>query len=328
MPEPPQRTAPAAPPTQSPAAPSASSGGKRNTMVLAVAVGVGVLALAVGAIAIFALRKNPQPAAPAVTQAPPAAPATAPAPSAAPATAPAAPAAVAETPAPKPASTPVGALDQIRAIWGFDQDSGNTVIDTTGNGYNATVAGGDPSWLKAGDPGKAGLRLSGSNYVEVSGAVVNTARSFTVMARVNLDLMEAKRYQTFVSIDGREISGFFLQLNPYAGQGTGRFEFDRMEEDARNATKVSAKAKSPVSTNTWYHLAGVYDADAGEMSLYLDGKMQETVPFSKGWQATGKTAIGRARNFGHNVNFLCGAVRDVRIYASALTADQIKKLAK
>jgi hypothetical protein len=219
-------------------------------------------------------------------------------------------------------------LDQVRAIWAFDQDSGNSVIDTTGNGYNGAVVGGDPGWLKAADAGKTGLRLSGSNYVEVSGAVVNTARSFTVMAWVNLDLMEAKRYQTFVSIDGREISGFFLQLNPYAGQGTGRFEFDRMEDDTRNSTKITAKAKPSISTNIWYHLAGVYDADGQEMSLYLDGKLQESVPYAKGWQATGKTAIGRAKNFGHNVNFLCGSVRDVRLYASALTADQIKKLSR
>jgi len=143
-----------------------------------------------------------------------------------------------------------------------------------------------------------------------------------------MDKMEAKKYQTFVSIDGKEISGFYLQFNPYAGGGTGRFEFDRMESDSKGGTKVAAKAKPAVSTNTWYHLTGVYDADAQSISIYLDGKFQDTVPYINGWQATGKTAIGRGWISGHTGNFLTGAIRDVRFYPFALTADQVKKISK
>ena len=227
------------------------------------------------------------------------------------------------TPAPRPVSAPAGSLDQVRAIWAFDQSSGNTIIDSSGNGYNATLVGDSATWVKG-----SGLRLSNSNYVEVAGAVVNTAQSFTVMARVSLDVIEAKKYQCFVSIDAKEMGGFDLQFNPFAGQGAGRFEFARLETDNKNATKIPVKAKTAISTNIWYHLTGVYDADAQELSLYLDGKFQESAPFTNGWQATGKTAIGRGQNNGRNANFLNGTIRDVRIYSSALTAEQIKKLAK
>jgi hypothetical protein len=192
------------------------------------------------------------------------------------------------------------------------------------------VVGGSPTWIKATNPSGSGLRLGNivSNCVEVSGAVLNTAQSFTVMARVSLDVMEAGKYQTFVSIDGRQMSGFALQFDPYAGASTGRFEFTRLETDSKTATKTALRDKSPITTNTWYHLAAVYDADVQEMDFYMDGNLQTALPFAHGWQAVGKTAIGRALNGGKPANYTRGIIRDVRLYASALTAEQIKKLAE
>lgn len=214
------------------------------------------------------------------------------------------------------------------ASWAFDQNSGNTVTDTSGNGHDATVVGDNLAWIKSTHPGGSGLRMDGSDFAEVQNAVVNTAQSFSVSAWVSLDKIEAKKYQTFVSIDGNDISGFYLQFNPYAGGGAGRFEFDRMQSDMKSAPKISAKAKASISTKTWYHLVGVYDADAKNISIYLNGKLQESVPYTGGWQATGRTAIGRGLSGGHDRNFLTGVIHDVRFYASALTANEIKKLAK
>lgn len=294
---------------------------KQDSLILPVAIAAGILVLG-GVGAFLALHKNTPvapPVAPAVTRPAPVAPAaTATAPQLTPP----------QAAISKPVSAPAGDLNQCRAIWAFNQDSGNTVIDTSGNGYNAKVIGDTAAWLKPTDASGGGLRLTGSNYVEVAGAVINTAQSFTAMISVNLDTMAKKKYQTFLGIDGEDMYGFALQFNPYAGQGGGRFEFARLESDSKTATKIAVKAKPVLTTNTWYHLAAVYDADTQEMRLYLDGKLQETMTFDHPWQAMGKTAIGRGRSNGHNVSYMDGIVRDARIYASALTADQIKKLAK
>jgi alpha-N-arabinofuranosidase len=231
-------------------------------------------------------------------------------------------------PASTQASAQPGGAQSSRATWAFDQSSGNVVADSTGNGNNATVMGSDPNWVKAASPDGSGLKLDGASFAEVPGAVVDTSKSFTVSARVSMDVIESKKYQTFVSIDGQDLSGFYLQMNPYAGGGTGRFEFDRMASDAKGATKIAAKAKSAIATNTWYYLVGVYDADAQNISLYLNGRLQETLPYRNGWQATGKTAIGRGRTSGHNGNYMTGIIRDVRVYAYALTAAQVKEMAE
>ena len=321
MPEPPQRTAETAP---KPPGPVPGAQGIQKSPVPIVVICAAVVILVVVAATFIVFQKKPAVAAP--TPAPVTAPNPTPAVVAVPTPAP--PTEPPPAPVVKPEATSPGVPDQPRAIWAFNQDSGSTVIDTTGNGYNGVVVGDNVNWVKSTNAESSGLRLGDSNFVEVAGAVVNTMQSFTVSAWINLDMMASKKYQTFVSIDGSEISGFYLQLNPYAGQGTGRFEFDRYESDSKGATRISAKARPSITTNTWYHLAGVYDADAQSTSLYLDGKLQDTVPFTGPWQARGKTAIGRGRINGHDGNYFNGVIRDVRFYAGALTGDQIKKIAK
>ena len=221
-----------------------------------------------------------------------------------------------------------GASQSYRASWAFDQSSGNVVADASGNGNNATVVGGDPNWVKASNPDGSGLKLDGASFAEAPSAAVDTTKSFTVSARVSLDAIESKKYQTFVSIDGQDLSGFYLQMNPYAGGGTGRFEFDRMASDAKGAAKIVAKAKPAIAKNTWYQLVGVYDAEAQNISLYLNGKLQETASYPGAWQASGKTAIGRGRVSGHDANYMTGVIRDVRFYGYALTAAQVKEMAE
>lgn len=208
-------------------------------------------------------------------------------------------------------------------IWTFDQDSGSTVTDATGNGNNATLVGDKAAWTKSAKVGTGALSLGGASYAEAPGAVIDTTRSFTVTAWVNIAAMDKQHNQTFVSTDGNEISGFYLMLY-HSGS---RFVFNRADSDDKSATRTMAGASFAAVPNTWYHLAGVYDADAKTLSLYVNGNLEQTVPYDKAWQATGKTAIGRGF-YGHaNVDFVNGTIDDVRLYSSVLTAAQIAALA-
>jgi alpha-N-arabinofuranosidase len=77
----------------------------------------------------------------------------------------------------------------------------------------------------------------------------------------------------------------------------------------------------------WYHIAGVYDASKKTIALYLDGKLQEVLPYNSAWQATGSTVIGRGKWDGNNADFMNGTVDDVRIYDVALSPLDIQALA-
>ncbi len=78
--------------------------------------------------------------------------------------------------------------------------------------------------------------------------------------------------------------------------------------------------------NTWYHIAGVYDAATQSLHVYLngqldDGALQGTVTASQ-QNSTANVNIGRRA--GNTGNEFAGRVDDVRIYDRALTAAEIQ----
>jgi len=234
-----------------------------------------------------------------------------------------------------PGSRPVSAPEVVtpfelnvpcRAHWTFDEQSGVTAIDSSGNGFNATLVGDHATLTKEARLGGGALKLSGNCYAETAGPVVDTTRSFTVAAWVNFNSIEKKGCQTVLAIDGINASAFYLQLSHVAGD---RFVFHRREKDDADleAKQILARSDFSPERNTWYHLAGVYDAQAKTISLYVDGRLQESVPFASPWRGVGKTSIGRGLFSATNRDFVKGSIDDVRIYATVLTADQIQILA-
>ena len=179
-----------------------------------------------------------------------------------------------------------------------------------------------PAGWTAGIVGPHALRLSGVGGADAPKPAVDTTKSYTVSAWVKVARLEG--YQTFVSIDAAHVSGFFLQL-----QGSsGKFSLSAVGHDSGEpgAGAAAAVALAKPAVDTWYHLAGVYDADAHTLSLYVNGALQQTVPYASAFRADGPTAIGRGFYNGSRTDFVRGAVDDVRFYRSALAADAILAL--
>ena len=96
----------------------------------------------------------------------------------------------------------------------FDEGTGTTAADSSGNNNNATLLG-SAGWT-TGTVGPFALSESGipGSYADISTDVVDTTKSFTVAAWVKLTTLPG--YQTFVSEDGVNVGGnaqsaFFLQ---------------------------------------------------------------------------------------------------------------------
>ena len=339
MPEPPKQVIPLS--EASSATPVASAaGGQRGVPVSLVVIGAAVLILAAGVV-FWAMRKPaaPSPAPAPVAQAPvvpvPSTPVTKPVspgvvPVAPNPAAPAAPVAVAPVTsvhalvpavnAPKITLTP----PELRAAWSFDLDYGTVALDATGNGYNAAMVGGQASWTKSAKVGSGALMLGGDSFAQTAGPVVNTTQSFSLAVWVNFDVIDHNHCQSILSIDGNDTSIVDMQWN----RGShGRFLFACKQTDARLADWTVAEARMNVHTNTWYHLAGVFDAAAQTISLYVNGELQQTTPCPTPVQATGRTAIGRDRAGRENVSFVFGTIDDARFYAGVLSAGQIRQLA-
>jgi alpha-L-arabinofuranosidase len=207
------------------------------------------------------------------------------------------------------------------AHWAFDDGSGTTAVDSSGNSHTGTLGSG-VSWV-TGNVGASAVSLNGTSsaVVTANGPVVNTAGSFTVSAWV--DLASLSGYQTIVSIAGNNVAGFYLQLRG----DTGTFAFSRLSSDADGTPTYVDSPTNPV-IGTWYQLVGVDDAAAGTMTLYVDGQSMGTTAFTSGWAATGNTLIGQGFYSGAATDFTDGSIDDVQLFSSALSAAQVVALAQ
>ncbi len=210
--------------------------------------------------------------------------------------------------------------------WKLDDTTGTSALDVSGSGYTATLANGAgwtssfPSTVQFADPGALSLVRASSQYADASVNATPTNAAFSACAWVNLNSVGT--FQTFLSIDGTNISGFFVQLNG----GTGRFNFTMHSVDNTTTAYYVADSTTTVATGTWYHLCGVFTGSVAR--LYVNGTQQTgDVTVSSTWNATGGHTIIGAGKWGTRSDYTDGYIDDARIYNTALSATQIASLA-
>ncbi|MCP2345369.1 LamG-like jellyroll fold domain-containing protein [Nonomuraea roseoviolacea] len=198
--------------------------------------------------------------------------------------------------------------------WAFDEGQG-TVAGDAANAHPATLNG--ATWT-SGKTG-TGLRLAGA-YAQTSGPVADTSRNFTVTAWARLTGNAATA--TLLTQEGARTGGFALQ---YA-KSDDRWALARAGADADGAPVVRALSAAAPRLNEWTHLAGVYDSAAGQLSLYVNGRLESTVAFTQPWNATGSLTVGRGKVNGAAAEFWPGDVDDVRVYERAMFGEEVADL--
>ncbi|HEY0790441.1 MAG TPA: alpha-L-arabinofuranosidase C-terminal domain-containing protein [Chthoniobacterales bacterium] len=204
----------------------------------------------------------------------------------------------------------------------FDEGKGTVAHDVSGNHHDAALLGG-AGWTP-GIVGASALRVPGTigGYADIPADVIDTTRSYTVAAWVKLNTQTG--FQTFVSEDGAQptapLSVFFLQKR----NDSQTFTFT-----VQTATfGIIADSGVTPAVGTWYHLAGVYDAAAHTIAIYVNGFLEDTEYGVTSLAAGGHTGIGHAQFAGGYVDWVNGAIDDVRFYAAALPAADVLTIAQ
>ncbi|MCT2587914.1 LamG-like jellyroll fold domain-containing protein [Actinophytocola gossypii] len=149
---------------------------------------------------------------------------------------------------------------------------------------------------------------------------VSTEASFSVMSWVRLT--DGAFARAAVSQDGVNFPGFVLWYRPENG---GRWGFGMAKSDDTYAGTDQVLSPATAQLNTWTHLAGVYDARAGELRFYVNGELAGSAPRSVlPWNATGLMRIGQMRWQGNIVDPWAGAVDEVRVYDRAVEPAEVK----
>ncbi|MFE4621867.1 LamG-like jellyroll fold domain-containing protein [Streptomyces mirabilis] len=208
----------------------------------------------------------------------------------------------------------VDTLTATHDTWALNDAQTGTITtakDSTGT-LNATGSGG-ATW-DTGDLFSPAAHLNGTGALKTSSPAVATNTSFTVSAWVKPETLGG----TVLSQKGTNTPGFALSTD--AASKTWRFQMPQSDtssptEDTATATGLTAQSVA------WTHLTATYDASAGTMTLYVNGKQAATASHTSKWNATGAFTIGNGNAY------FTGRIADVNTYQQALTGPQVAALA-
>ena len=204
----------------------------------------------------------------------------------------------------------------IVAGYAFDDGTGTSAVDVSGHGITGTLTNG-PTW-GAGRYGGAIVLDGVDDYVDLGNPVaLRLTGSMTVSAWINSSAFPA---DDAAVVSKRGSVGFQLDTTIDAGPRTVGFKLT--SSTGADMIRYGATA---LQTNTWYHVAGVYDAAAATMTVYVDGHLDNgaqigTVTSSQ-QDSPQNVLIGRRANGGY---LFSGRVDDVRIYDRALSLAEIQ----
>jgi hypothetical protein len=200
-------------------------------------------------------------------------------------------------------------------IWHLD----NSLTDSaTATQHPLTSSG--AGWDARARSGSGAAKFNGTSaYLSSSGAVLDTTKSFTVSAWARLEKKDAN--YTVLSQAGTHASGFQLYYSTYYNA----WIFNRHQTDVSSSAITRSIGTKPPVLNAWTHLAGVYNAAAQTIQLYVNGVPQGApVPFTAPpWQASGGLQVGRLLASGTSYDNFAGTIDEVKVWSRALADTEV-----
>jgi YVTN family beta-propeller protein len=212
-------------------------------------------------------------------------------------------------------TTPEGPADIIGA-WGFEEPSGPTALDASGNGNDGSIENGGVR-TPNGHTGN-GLEVNGSaGNVGLGGLDVDAgATGITIMAWINADDFGTKDARIVSKSTGSAEQDHIWMLSTIKGP---RLRF-RLKTGGNTTTLVASGPTIP--EDAWVHVAASYDGTT--MTLYQDGN----------WVgSTGKTGLVDiapgvdawiGANPGQSNQVFDGRIDDVKVFRRGLDATEIQ----
>ncbi|MCX6346292.1 MAG: LamG domain-containing protein, partial [Armatimonadetes bacterium] len=200
----------------------------------------------------------------------------------------------------------------ILAHYTFDETSGNIAKDSSGNGYDATLAN-NATWV-SGKIGGAVCLDGKKSYVQLPDLGFQPA--LTIALWVNETSLGSDDWSTaLVHADGWNIGDLHWQIPCKQGN---------IGAAINGAGDVNSNFVFVGNTNKWVHVAFTYDAKARNMAIYVDGKLEN----ARGMGEARPINLSHSKlgSWGGNSRFFDGKFDDLRIYDRALSAGEIAKL--
>jgi chitodextrinase len=213
-------------------------------------------------------------------------------------------------------ATTTGMVSGLVAAYSFDEGTGTTLTDLSGNGNNGTIVG--ANWTASGKYGNA-LSFNGtSSYVDLGNpASLQLTGSMTLSAWVSATGTPADDGGIVTKSDSGP--GWQLKTSPDTGPETFG-----VAVSGPGSSRTQRYSNTIRSLNTWYYVAGVYNSSSRTIDFYVNGILDNgvlagAVPSSQVNSGV-NVYIGRESSG----NYFSGVIDEVRIYNRALTQSEIQ----
>ena len=196
--------------------------------------------------------------------------------------------------------------------WAFDEASGATANDSSGNLNTGTIEGNAISWAN----GIFGNALNFENQTQVvisNSPSLNPFSAITISTWLKADHWGAASYNPRILEKG-------TSENQYALLSTSSGQLEFLLSGVSNGVLV-ANAPSPRS---WHQVAGAFDGSS--MTLYVDGQVAAQQTASGVLAMTSDSLVLGNKPSGSASNMFNGVLDDVRIYGRALSAAEIAQM--
>ncbi len=217
--------------------------------------------------------------------------------------------------------TPYDPASGLVAAWQFDEASGTTAADSSGNadtlGFTCAAAACASTPTFTG--GLSGLGNAAS-FSGVSGvAVAASAAPFAFTDSLSVEAWV--KPQTAAQVDGAGVAA-------RGNKGSEDFALDATGGVFRfvaTPSKIASVSTAAIVPGQWIHLAGVYDSAAGTATLYLNGRAAATVTGVGARSNSGQAVvIGNRRDAAGNLTLpFSGVIDAVRVFHRALSAAEV-----
>lgn len=147
----------------------------------------------------------------------------------------------------------------------------------------------------------------------------NLTGSLTIAGWINTTNPSAQGQRVFAD-DASNSGGYALSVGD-GGTGTVRFY-------SRGKDTVSLDTGNVINSDTWHHVAGVYDDAAPTRRIYVDGNMEAELLDDTGMWGTdgGVASVGGEATTSGEIRSVKGMLDEVRVYDRALSAAEIQDL--
>ncbi len=210
---------------------------------------------------------------------------------------------------------------ELVAHWKFDEGSGDTAFDSSGNNYHATLVN-NPEWV----PGKIGsfaLNLDAGGYGGIQGLFYQGSGfpEVSVCAWIRTSSASGQFIASFDRNEYWRLAIGSTNAAVSAGQVGWHVQTDAGMLDYGSVRRVD--------DGQWHHVCGVYDN--GLATIYIDGEPEPSQTQGTTWGSgnlrygyIGKNSEATAENqAGPGGNPVDGDLDDLRIYHSALSEAEI-----